>query len=110
MTSCTLAVAVEREAADAPAAELFLAGTISTREAIEHGAVVTPDGSEIWFTRAIGVWGEPARSAVIHVARRTPDGTYHEPVPAPFSTGFDGDPFPSPDGAWLYFVSDRPAP
>lgn len=88
----------------------FLPGIVSTREAIEHGATATPDGRELWFTRAIGTWGEPVKSQTIYLARRRGDGSLGRPEPAPFSgEHFDDDPFPSPDGKWIYFVSDRPA-
>ena len=88
----------------------FLPGLVSTGGEIEHGAVVTSDGRELWFTRAAGTWGEPVTRQTIHVARRADGGTFAAPVPAPFSGRHsDDDPFPSPDGLWIYFVSDRPA-
>jgi hypothetical protein len=38
------------------------------------------------------------------------NGAWSEPAAAPFSGEFsDDDPFVSPDGSWLYFVSERPA-
>lgn len=51
------------------------------------------------------------RDARIWVARRDGDG-WTEPAPAPFTDPRwrDSDPWLTPDGQWMYFVSNRPAP
>jgi hypothetical protein len=46
----------------------------------------------------------------VWLQRRTGEG-WSAPEPAPLSPGFaDSDPWLTPDGRWLYFVSNRPAP
>ena len=90
---------------------LFLPGTVSTADANELAATVTPAGDRLYFMRWRGVWGGDRESRpAIFVADRVGD-SWGVPVVAAFSDEFaDQDPFVSPDGRWLYFVSDRPAP
>ena len=69
----------------------------------EHSpAVFSPDGSEVYWTQAF-------RGPISH--SRLVDGRWSAPAPAPFVSGpGDGEPFFSPDGERLYFLSMRPIP
>lgn len=69
----------------------------------EHSpAVFSPDGSEVYWTEAFR--GPISYSRVV-------EGRWSAPAPAPFVSGTgDGEPFFSPDGQRLYFLSMRPIP
>lgn len=88
--------------------ETFAPGVVSTAAADELNAAFTPDGREVYFTRT----NAPAanRTGTIMVSRRAPNGTWSAPETASFSGQFpDFDPFVSPDGKRLFFISKRPA-
>jgi Tol biopolymer transport system component len=68
---------------------------------------VSPDGSQI-FWGVSEVWFPMSRVSQIWTARRTARG-WGPGRRASFSFGYsDGDPFVSPDGRRIYFVSARP--
>jgi streptogramin lyase len=76
----------------------------------QAGLVFTPDGNTGYWAAWNGAWGDDATSPRTIYSSRLKDGTWTEPAMAPFSGTFnDDDPYVSPDGRWLYFVSDRPA-
>lgn len=77
-------------------------GPLATRDD-ELNAAFTPDGRTVYFTRKIG-----DRFGVIFVSHRR--GTrWSEPEVAPFSGQYaDYDPFVSPDGTRLLWISNRP--
>jgi Tol biopolymer transport system component len=79
-------------------------GVVSTPQ-YEGSATLTPDGRTLYYAKRPPVgyfW-------VICMAQRVGDG-WGAPAVAPFSGRFDDtDPFVSPDGARLYFVSRRTA-
>ena len=74
------------------------------------GLVFTPDGQTAFWVAWDGKWGSSAAGPrTIYTAQLTASG-WSTPRPAAFSGSHsDDDPFVSPDGRWLYFVSDRPA-
>ena len=74
------------------------------------GLTFSPDGSTASWVEWNGAWGSSASSRhVIYMSQRR-NGAWSKPTAAPFSQEFsDDDPFFSPDGRWLYFVSERPA-
>ncbi len=74
------------------------------------GLTFSPDGNTAYWVEWNGQWGSSNTTRqTIYLSTRQ-DGAWSTPVPAPFSAEFnDEDPFVSPDGAWLYFVSDRPS-
>lgn len=74
------------------------------------GLTFSGDGSTAFWVAWNGEWGSNAASPrVIYMSQRQ-HGVWSKPSPAPFSGKFsDDDPFVSPDGRWLYFVSERPA-
>lgn len=79
--------------ADAPLATLY----------DELNAAFTPDGRTVYFTRKIA-----DHFGVILMAHRRGRG-WSEPEVAPFSGQFaDFDPFVTPDGQRLYWISNRP--
>lgn len=99
------ASAVGNQPQDEPAgATIFGEGVISTGD-YELNTTFTPDGKTIYFTKAtpdFGFW--------TIVSSRFENGKWAAPEVAPFSGQYsDSDPFISPDGAKLYFVSNRPS-
>lgn len=88
-----------------PAPPLIVGRGVVSTEAPEFASAVTPDGRELYLTRA----SSDRTRLTVMVARRAPDGEWSTPVVAPFSGTFrDVDPFVTPDGQRLYFSSDRP--
>jgi len=77
----------------------------------ELAPTLTPDGRTLFVVRWQGPWGSDAESPRT-IYRSDLDATgWSEPRPTDFSgVHEDDDPFVSPAGPWLYFVSDRPAP
>lgn len=74
------------------------------------GLTLSPDSNTAFWVAWDGTWGASAESPQhIFTATRT-EGVWSKPSPMPFSRPAysDADPFVSPDGQWLYFVSDRP--
>jgi DNA-binding beta-propeller fold protein YncE len=76
----------------------------------QMGLTFSPDGRSAWWTAWDGKMGKAgAGRRTIYTSQWTGDG-WSEPAHASFSGTFDDDdPFVSPDGQWLYFVSTRPA-
>jgi Tol biopolymer transport system component len=84
--------------------ELVGVGAITTSEN-ELNSAFSPDGKAMYFTRAAGANG---RFGVIVVSRLSRDGWSLAEV-AEFSGQYsDYDPFVSPDGSRLFFISKRP--
>ncbi len=102
--ACLAIIAVCSAAAAAPDPVEFNAGFQN-----RSGLTFSPDGRTAWWAEWNGKWGSHARGpSTIYRSVRVGDA-WSEPVAAPFTGDFsDDDPFVSPDGAWLYFVSDRP--
>lgn len=74
----------------------------------DYNLSLTADGRRLMFGRSPTGNFEDAQ---VLMATRTEKG-WSAPVPvfAPRPGGRDSDPWLTPDGDWLYFVSDRPAP
>lgn len=86
------------------APKIFAPGVISTGH--EFGVTFTPDGNEVYFSRFDG-------NNPIHIFHAVlANGEWQQPEPVSFSSDqwSDLDPFLSPDGKQLFFVSTRPAP
>jgi Tol biopolymer transport system component len=82
---------------------LFGAGTISTGD-MELNAAFTPDGRTLFFTKR-----SPKPQYWVIVVSHLRGGRWSAPEVAGFSGQYnDFDPFVSPDGATLYFSSNRP--
>jgi hypothetical protein len=75
----------------------------------QAGLVFSPDEKTAYWAAWNGVWGgDDATTRTIYTSRLEGD-RWSSPVIAPFSGAFeDSDPFVSPDGQWVYFVSTRP--
>ena len=74
------------------------------------GLTFSPDGATAYWAAWNGEWGSSSASRRIIYESRLQDGAWTSPAPTPFSGEYsDDDPFVSPDGKWLYFVSNRPA-
>ena len=72
------------------------------------GLTFTPDGRRAFWAEWDGAWGSKGTQRVIYTAELRGE-TWTRPVPAAFSNQYsDDDPYVSPDGQWLYFVSERP--
>jgi len=73
------------------------------------GLTFSPDGKTAFWVEWNGEWGSGnVVQRVIYTARQE-NGIWSKPEPAPFSQHYSNDdPFVSPDGQWLYFVSERP--
>jgi hypothetical protein len=91
--------------AGAPTGEpaLFAEGIITTPD-FELNAAFTPDGKSVYFTKStanLRFW-----TIVVSHLR---DGRWTEPEVATFSGQYsDADPFISPDGSRLFYISRRP--
>ena len=82
---------------------VFAPGIVST-EGNELNAAITVDGSEFYFCRRMD-----NRKYHIMVSRRSGDGSWSLPEVASFSGTFsEADPFISPDGKKMFFISRRP--
>jgi len=78
-------------------------GTISTA-ANEFGGTLSPDGTEIFFSRSV-----PRSYAYAIFGSRLSSGHWSAPEVVPFSGHYrDFDPVFAPDGRRMYFISDRP--
>ena len=88
--------------------EIFAPGLISLPGERELNAVYSPDRRTFMFTRAVdGVFK-------MFFSDRQDDGTWQQPRMAPPSRTYpghaDADMAFSPDGGWVYFISNRPLP
>ena len=83
--------------------ELFAPGIVST-EFMETSAAFTPDGKTVYFTRADFQFSDNTI-----MESHFKGGKWQEPEVASFSGVWrDSEPHVSPDGAKLFFVSNRP--
>lgn len=73
------------------------------------GLTFAPGAAAAFWVAWDGDWGSSDASPKRIYVSRLSDGKWNTPVLADFSAiHSDDDPFVSPDGRWLYFVSDRP--
>lgn len=88
--------------------EVFAPGIVSLPEERELNAVYSPNGRIFMFSRQID------GAFKMFFSYRLDDGTWQEPRMAPPSKTYPNhrevDMAFSPDGGWLYFISDRPLP
>lgn len=107
LTAVALALAACTPAADAADAVRWTPPTLST-PAYEASPTFSPDGRTMYFLAS-----DP-RFATYQIARsRCVDGRWTKAEPAPFSAPlptWDADPFVTPDGKRLYFISTRHDP
>lgn len=83
--------------------KLFAEGIINI-DGEEYGPTFTPDGKTIYFVRRIN-----GRKMEHIFVSQFENGKWSAPVVAPFSGQyFDKEPFVSPDGKRIFFVSKRP--
>jgi hypothetical protein len=76
----------------------------------QAGLVFSPDGKTAYWVAWNGVWGGDPTSPRTIFSSQLEGGRWSEPETVPFSGNYaEDDPFVSPDGQWLYFVSERPA-
>jgi hypothetical protein len=103
-----MAASLAATAAKAPvgAPVPFMAGVVSTASN-EYNLSVSDDGRLMVFARSQARFAD-ARIMVMHLR----NGRWSSPSPITFTDPrySDSDPWVTPDGRWLYFVSDRPAP
>jgi Tol biopolymer transport system component len=97
----TSAGALASRPVDGP--ELFGRGVVST-PLDELNAMFTPDGTELYFSV-----NAPNDAGGFILVSRLADGQWSAPAMATFSGQYsDYDPFISPDGRQLFFISNRP--
>lgn len=73
------------------------------------GLTFSPDGSMAFWVAWNGEWGKSNISQQVIYMSQLQRGKWSTPAPMGFSEDHsDSDPFVSPDGQWLYFVSERP--
>lgn len=88
------------------AARIFARGIISTSNH-ESNAAFTPDGLTFYFTKRSVSYNSYLWAICVS---RFADGRWSKPEVAEFSGQFrDSDPFITPDGSRMFFISDRPA-
>jgi WD40-like Beta Propeller Repeat. len=84
-------------------ATIFASGIISTGDYESH-ADFAPDGKTLYYLK-----NDPLFSFWTIVVTRFRNGRWSEPEIASFSGQYsDADPFITPDGAKIYFISNRP--
>ena len=84
-------------------AQIFGAGLIS-KEYYELNSAFAPDGNEFYYSITTN---SHDYVVILQYVRR--DGFWEGPTVAPFSGSYsDADPFFTPDGKRLYFISQRP--
>jgi Tol biopolymer transport system component len=87
---------------------LFGPGVISTEDD-EFGITFTPDGKTCFFTKRTP--STISSSTYVICSSRLVNGKWTEPVIASFSGKYkDFNPFITPDGSKLFFISNRPGP
>jgi DNA-binding beta-propeller fold protein YncE len=101
----TLSFSGGGHAAKAPTTAAFDTGSDN-----QLGLTFTPDGATAFWVAWDGAWGSSKASRQRIYTSRLRDGEWATPAPIGFSGKYsDSDPFVSPDGRWLYFVSERPS-
>jgi DNA-binding beta-propeller fold protein YncE len=104
LLTITMAAASAHTVADSPH-RMFDAGSDN-----QAGLTFSPDGATAYWVEWDGEWGSNAASRRTIYVSMLHDGEWSAAEAAPFSGEYsDDDPFVSPDGQWLYFVSERPA-
>ena len=75
----------------------------------QAGLTFSPDGNTAYWVAWNGKWGSSSAGPRTIFAAQRQGRSWSDPVAMPFSGEYsDDDPFVSPDGQWLYFVSARP--
>jgi len=98
----TLALVSPSSSATSPAG-------FDTGQENQLGLTFSPDGNIAFWVAWDGDWGKDDKSGQTIYTSTLRRGNWSSPVPMAFSGEYsDSDPFVSPDGQWLYFVSDRP--
>ena len=85
-------------------------GSINTLNRHEASATFTPDGNTMVFARSnAGEKKEEYPDVDLYMTTKDESGNWSSPVRMPINqaTKWDGSPLFSPDGKYLYFVSDR---
>jgi len=73
------------------------------------GLTFSPDGSVAFWVAWNGIWGSSDAERRSIYRSQLQNAVWSEPTLVALSGNrSDDDPFVSPDGRWLYFVSDRP--
>ena len=82
---------------------LFAPGVVSTPD-FQFNAAFTPDGNTVYFSKS-----DPGFNRITIVLSHRKNGQWTTPGVAPFSGIWkDTDPFVTPDGSRLFFISNRP--
>jgi len=90
-----------------PQPQLFCEGIISTTDD-EFGITFTPDEQTCFFAKKTA--STITSSVIVICSSHFKNGHWQQPVIAPFSGRYkDFNPFISPDGSKLFFISNRPS-
>ena len=109
MNSFRLTIVAVFAASAVANADVQVPGAFDSGFENQAGLVFSPDGKTAYWAAWNGVWGSRATSPRTIYSSDVSAGAWSEPAALPFSGTFnDDDPYVSPDGRWLYFVSDRP--
>ncbi|HNP36229.1 MAG TPA: hypothetical protein PKK10_10275 [Woeseiaceae bacterium] len=85
-------------------------GAFDTGLENQLGLTFSPDGTTAFWVAWNGNWGSSEASHKVIYTSQQRQGVWSTPAPVEFSGSHsDDDPFVTPDGRWLYFVSDRPS-
>lgn len=91
-----------------PTRKVFEAKKISTKS-VELSPTFSSDGTEVYFTRSTGKWGQGGGKSAIYYSVNK-NGEWSTPKIASFSGEYnDGAPHLSNNGRTLYFTSKRPS-
>lgn len=95
------------DAAPIAVEQTVLAPGVISGDDEEYRISLAPDGTTAYFARGSGFFPQSRHATILE--SRLVDGTWTEPVVAPFSgTHPDIDPWVSPDGESIFFSSIRP--
>lgn len=101
LTSCS-------DASKEPTRKVFEAEKISTKS-VELSPTFSSDGTEVYFTRSTGKWGQGGGKSAIYYSVNK-NGEWSTPQIASFSGEYnDGAPHICNHGKTLYFTSKRPS-
>jgi hypothetical protein len=92
-----------------PGANAGRTATFDSGSENQLGLAFSPDGFTAFWVAWNGDWGKKAASRQVIYMSQLQSSEWSAPTPMTFSGEHsDSDPFVSPDGQWLYFVSERP--
>jgi hypothetical protein len=109
MNSLQLSIVAACAASAVAHADVQVPGAFNSGFENQAGLVFAPDGKTAYWAAWNGAWGSRATSPRTIYSSNVSAAGWSDPAAMPFSGTYnDDDPYVSPDGRWLYFVSERP--